>query len=84
MLGGTRGLRLKSKNVETCVGQEERFTSRGVKNIEHYISLRHENIPFGEQEFWVTGGKAGAKIIFPDLNCAFGRVAMAAVGRDEF
>ena len=44
--------------------------------------MRHEEVPFGEREFWIARCKAGAEMIFPCLDSAFGGVAAVAVGRD--
>ena len=57
---------------------------QGENNIEGYVSLRHEDIPYGERGFLITGGKYREKMILPGLDCAFGGVAMVAVGSNAF
>ena len=68
--------------VEACVGREARLATGGAQEIESDVSLRHEEIPFGEWEFGIAGGETRAEMIFPCLNGAFGGVSTVAVRRD--
>jgi hypothetical protein len=53
----------------------------GAEEIESDVGLGHEQIPFGEWEFGITGGEARAEKVFPSLDCALSGVATVAVRR---
>ena len=37
--------------------------------------MGHEEVPFGKWELGVAGGEAGAEMVLPGLDCAFGSIA---------
>jgi hypothetical protein len=68
--------------VDASIGRELGLSTWRAEKVKGNISLWHEEIPFGEGEFWVTCSQARAKMVFPGLDGSFGGVAAVAVRRD--